>query len=155
MGFMIDTARPQDAAACAQILCSWGQENPWMPRLWTAAQTEAFVSGLIARGSVSVLRGEGGQLSGFLDLNDGWVNCLYLAPHARGQGQGKMLIAHAARLHPSGLHLWCFADNRAAVRFYTRAGFREVARTDGDNDEGLPDIQLYRPADADDSKAEQ
>jgi len=145
MGFVIDAARAEDAAPCAAILMSWVQENAWMPKLWTLPQTEAFVSGLIERGSVSVLRNEAGQVAGFLDLHEGWINCLYLAPQARGQGQGKALIAHAARLHTSGLHLWCFAENQAAVRFYTDAGFREVARTEGDNDEGLPDIQFYRP----------
>lgn len=144
-GFTIEPARPLDAVSCATILMGWVQENAWMPKLWTLPQTEAFLAGLITRGSVTALRDEAGQIAGFLDLHDGWINCLYLAPQARGQGQGKTLIAHAARLHPPGLHLWCFAENQAAVRFYTHAGFREVARTEGDNDEGLPDIQFYRP----------
>ncbi|WP_052245126.1 GNAT family N-acetyltransferase [Halocynthiibacter namhaensis] len=136
-----------DARACADILLDWVRETPWVPELWTHPETETFVRSLIKRGSVSVLRQGDDAVAGFIDAKDGWLNCLYVAKHARGLGQGKMLIDHAARLNPTGLHLWCFAQNQAAVRFYTRAGFREVARTDGDNDEGLPDIQMYRAGD--------
>ena len=145
MGFQIATAQPNDTRACTNILITWVRENDWMPELWTIKQTTEFVADLIQRRTVHVLQDRDRHVVGFLDLHNGWVNCLYLADHARRQGQGKALIHHAARLHPTGLHLWCFAQNQAAIRFYTHLGFRDVARTDGDNDERLPDIQFYRP----------
>ena len=38
--------------------------------------------------------------------------------------------------------LWTFAANTGARRFYERHGFVATRRTDGDNEEGAPDI-LY------------
>ena len=49
-------------------------------------------------------------------------------------------VAKAER--PEGLTLWAFVANEGALRFYAREGFVEVARTDGDNEEGLPDVML-------------
>jgi hypothetical protein len=43
---------------------------------------------------------------------------------------------------PEGLQLWTFASNASAQRFYERHCFVETRRTDGDNEEGAPDI-LY------------
>ncbi len=40
------------------------------------------------------------------------------------------------------LKLWTFQANEDARRFYIREGFREVRMTDGDNEEGLPDVML-------------
>jgi len=137
-------AQGWDAPVCAEILLNWVRQTPWMPELWTMAQTENFVGSLIARGSVQVLRGSDEIIMGFIDVRDGWVNCLYLTKGARRQGFAKLLLDHAARLHPEGLHLWTFAANEGAIRFYQREGFSEVKRTDGDNDEGLPDIQFHR-----------
>jgi hypothetical protein len=44
--------------------------------------------------------------------------------------------------------LWVFVENPGAQRFYQRAGFYEVARTDGsDNEELIPDIRMRRDPD--------
>lgn len=85
------------------------------------------------------------EILGFLALDpaDSLVSSLYLTPEARGQGIGKALLDRAKAECPLGLGLWTFVANTGARRFYEREGFREVARTDGDNEEGLPDI-LFR-----------
>lgn len=41
------------------------------------------------------------------------------------------------------VELWTFVANTGAQSFYRREGFAEMRRTDGDNEEHLPDI-LYR-----------
>jgi hypothetical protein len=43
----------------------------------------------------------------------------------------------------AGLSLWAFLANDRAIDFYGRAGFVEVLRTDGrDNEEHEPDMQM-------------
>jgi hypothetical protein len=38
--------------------------------------------------------------------------------------------------------LWTFVANAGARRFYAREGFVEARRTEGENEEGLPDVLL-------------
>jgi len=51
---------------------------------------------------------------------------------------------HAKSLKPA-LSLWVFEANVDAIRFYKRHGFKEVRRTQGENDEGIPDILMEWP----------
>ncbi|TFL16952.1 GNAT family N-acetyltransferase [Jannaschia formosa] len=81
-------------------------------------------------------------VTGFLALDEaeGCVTALYLAPEARGRGHGAALLRQAKR-DRAALHLWTFEANDRARRFYEVNGFAEEARSDGDNEEGLPDIR--------------
>lgn len=76
-------------------------------------------------------------------LSAGWIEQLYLAPGWTGRGIGARLVRHAQDLAVGPLELWTFASNLGAARFYERHGFVQVDRTDGDNEEGEPDIR-YR-----------
>lgn len=59
------------------------------------------------------------------------------------------LVALAKERRPAGLGLWVFASNTGAVRFYERHGFAVVGGTDGDNEEGAPDLRMqWRPVSA-------
>lgn len=58
-----------------------------------------------------------------------------------GAGIGEVLLAQAKRLRPRGLQLWTFQSNTGARRFYERHGFVAVEQTDGDNEEGAPDVR--------------
>jgi GNAT superfamily N-acetyltransferase len=80
---------------------------------------------------------------GLLVLHDGWVDHLYLAPDRTGQGLGSRLLELAKERRPEGLELWAFQSNLGARRFYERHGFAAVRMTEGDNEEGAPDV-LYR-----------
>ena len=60
---------------------------------------------------------------------------------ARRQGHGRALLDHA-KARADRLSLWTFEANREALAFYAAQGFAETARTDGDNEEGLPDVRL-------------
>jgi GNAT superfamily N-acetyltransferase len=83
-----------------------------------------------------------GAVVGLLVLEPGEVDQLYVDPSRQGEGLGARLLDVAKGLNPAGLELWTFAANAGARRFYARAGFVEVGRTDGDNEEGAPDVRL-------------
>lgn len=111
-----------------------------MPCLHARASMVAFWRGRLAEaeGWVAV---RGGAILGFA-LRDGPdLTALYLAPDARRCGLGARLL-EAARAGQDVLDLWVFAANTSARAFYAKAGFTELQRTDGDNEEGLPDIAL-------------
>jgi GNAT superfamily N-acetyltransferase len=76
-------------------------------------------------------------------LGDGWIDQLYVDAEWTGRGLGSALVDHAKAEAGASLDLWTFASNTRAQRFYERHGFVEVDRTDGENEEGEPDI-CYR-----------
>ena len=80
---------------------------------------------------------------GFLVLEPGWVDHLYLEPSRTGQGVGSHLLDHAKAVQPDGLDLWAFRSNTGARRFYERHGFVAVAFTEGDNEDGAPDVRYH------------
>jgi GNAT superfamily N-acetyltransferase len=83
------------------------------------------------------------EVVALLVLEGDWVDQLYVDPDWTGRGFGSRLIDAAKKQRPSGLDLWTFQSNAGARRFYERHGFAAVAMTDGDNEEGAPDVR-YR-----------
>jgi hypothetical protein len=49
----------------------------------------------------------------------------------------------APRRARAALDLWTFQANLGARNFYERHGFAAVATSDGDNEEGAPDIRYH------------
>jgi GNAT superfamily N-acetyltransferase len=82
-------------------------------------------------------------LAALLVLERDWLSDLYVDPDYTGRGLGSRLVALAKQRSPGGLSLWAFASNLGAGRFYERHGFVVVGGTDGDNEEGMPDVK-YR-----------
>lgn len=93
--------------------------------VWVAEDTDAIVALLV--------------------LEEEWIDQLYVDPDRVGQGVGGLLMAIAKEQHPDGLKLWTFAANAGARRFYERHGFVATASTEGDNEEGAPDIRYEWP----------
>jgi L-amino acid N-acyltransferase YncA len=88
-----------------------------------------------------------GTVAALLVLDGPWVDQLYVDPRRTGQGLGSALVDVGKKQRPGGLELWTFETNAGARRFYQRHGFTEVGRTDGDNEEGAPDVRLrWEPA---------
>ena len=88
----------------------------------------------------------GGAVVALLVLEDEWIDQLYVDPDFIGDGLGSSLIAVAKAERPGGLKLWTFAANTRARRFYERHGFVATGTTDGDNEEGAPDVRYeWRP----------
>jgi GNAT superfamily N-acetyltransferase len=142
-GTTLRPARREDVAACAAIFNAWVDATAWMPRVHDAEDVvRHYREHVLADCAVSVAE-RAGRVVGFLALAEhGQVDALYLDGAARGNGAGAALVAEAKRRHPAGLTLWTFVANTGARRFYAREGFVEVRRTDGDNEEGLPDVLL-------------
>ena len=147
--------RERHAAACAAILDGWIEETAWMPRLHDRASIGRFVHDVVfamrhvfvavpdAPGTVVPSDEPRGFLA--VDIED-MVAALYVAAPARGRGIGRALVERAKAETPGGLRLWTFRPNHAARLFYAREGFEEIGRTEGDNEEGLPDVLLeWRP----------
>ncbi len=83
-----------------------------------------------------------GEVVGLMALHEGWVEHLHVEPAVTSQGIGSRLIDLAKERHPDSLDLWTFQSNAGARRFYERHGFVVVAMTDGDNEEGEPDVHF-------------
>lgn len=82
---------------------------------------------------------------GVLAVSDDWIEHLYVDPSAFGRGIGTRLLSVAKGFRPEGLQLWTFAANAGARRFYERHGFAAVEQTEGDNEEGAPDVRYRWP----------
>lgn len=146
-GWRLAPATPDDAGALATILSDWIDGTEWMPRLHSRGDDLAFVCGLVRQGCVTVAC-RGGQVAGFLALRGDEIAALYVAGDARGQGGGGRLIEDA-KAGTERLALWTFRANAGAVAFYERHGFRAVGGTEGDNEEGLPDVRMVWERDSD------
>lgn len=139
---MIVKAALTDAASCSAILHEWIYENAWFPNHAPESASEQSMRSRIEKGAVYVSRNQN-ETDGFVAFSKGYLDCLYLTPEARNRGLGVQLLTQAKAESPKGLSLWVLEKNKAAVRFYAREGFCEIARGDGsDNEEGLPDIQM-------------
>ncbi|MDM7918812.1 MAG: GNAT family N-acetyltransferase [Methanosarcina sp.] len=64
-----------------------------------------------------------GKIAGFISLAGEIVCALFVAPEAQGKGAGKALLEHAKALK-GRLSLKVYKDNRKAVLFYEKSGFR-------------------------------
>lgn len=113
------------------------RERHWRERLSVASATQ---TGLIAE--------RAGRALGFAYLiadadpaRGTLLDNLHVAPEARGDGIGRHLLSAVARVvdergWPAGLHLWVFAANTAARRFYARHGASEVDRRQLESSDG-------------------
>ncbi|WP_375480740.1 GNAT family N-acetyltransferase [uncultured Jatrophihabitans sp.] len=90
-----------------------------------------------------------GAVVGVLVLADADLHWLFVVPEAQGGGVGSTLLTHAKSRRPDGLALWVFTSNEPARRFYVARGFEVVGGTEGDNEEGAPDLRMaWRPAES-------
>jgi GNAT superfamily N-acetyltransferase len=141
--YSIDVARRGDMAACATILNRWIDETEWMPRIHLAdAVISYYEEEVFAKRKVFVAKADQ-TIAGFAAVDEAaLVTALYVDRSNRRQGVGSLLIDHLKILMPARLRLWTFQNNLLAQKFYARHGFVEINRTDGDNEEGLPDILM-------------
>jgi len=132
-------------ARCGEILNDWIDETPWMPRIHSHEDVVRYHTDFVFDNrDVLIAESDGNEVQGFAATSaDSVITGFYLAPDTRNKGVGHRLLNHIKRAHRSGLSLWTFVANLEAQRFYEREGFAEQRRTNGDNEENLPDI-LYR-----------
>jgi GNAT superfamily N-acetyltransferase len=88
----------------------------------------------------------GEALLGFADVQQEWLDSLYVDPLHTGQGIGAALIDLVKGIRPNGFSLWVFQSNTGARRFYRRHGLVELEHTDGSaNEERSPDLRMAWP----------
>lgn len=135
----IRPAVAEDIPACATIINDWIDSRNWMPRIHTRDEVEAFYRDFVFPNRELWVIGD--PVAGYMGLNRDTdeVTTLYVA--TPGQGLGKALLDQA-KSRRNALELWTFVANEGARRFYAREGFVEIKETDGDNEEGLPDVLL-------------
>lgn len=138
---MIRPATESDAAGIAAYYCDIRLAT--VPSIHPEAEVAEWIrTVMIPRGGSWVWE-EGGEVVGWLDVHDGWVNQLQCARGATGKGIGKRLLDFAKERSPEELRLWAFQVNTGARRFYAREGFIEEYWGDGaDNEEGEPDVRM-------------
>ena len=141
---IIRAAMLRDMSECAEIVNAWIDATKWMPRVHPREDVAEFYRDTVfTRFEVFVAENDN-HVAGMVALApDNTVSALYVHGDERGKGVGKALLDHAKKKAEGPVELWTFVANRDAQAFYKREGFAEVGRTDGDNEEKLPDI-LYR-----------
>ena len=141
---MIRRAGVDDAAGVAEVyLRSRAASVPAIPApVHTDDDVRGwFASIVLVEREVWVATLPAGEIVALLVVDGDWVDQLYVDPDRVGGGIGTQLLGHAKAERPGGLQLWAFEANTGARRFYERHGFVAVERTDGDNEEGAPDVR--------------
>jgi len=138
---VIRAATPADAEAVARIFREARAEAmPWLPVLHTAAEDVQWFRGVLA-GEAWVFE-DAGVPVGYAAMKDGELHDLYVAPGSQRRGVGGALFAEVQAAYPDGFRFWVFRDNTRARPFYEARGCVVVDSSDGENEEGLPDV-LY------------
>jgi putative acetyltransferase len=99
-------------------------------------EIEAMVAGFLPRAPLWVAVDDADRATGFMLLDDGHMEALFIDPAHRGAGIGRALVEHGLRLQPD-LSTDVNAQNEQAVGFYLRLGFRATGRSETD-DQGRP-----------------
>lgn len=144
----IRPAGPADAAAvAATYLAARRAAAPRMPLpVHPEAEVRAWVAGKVAGDDEVWVACRAGEVVGYLALARDWLDDLYVAPAAAGQGVGSAMLATAQSLRPTGFALWVFEANEPARAFYRRRGLVELEHTDGSgNEERAPDLRMAWP----------
>jgi GNAT superfamily N-acetyltransferase len=107
----------------------------------TEAEVHAWFDEVVLPGRDVWVAEEHDNVTAVLVLEREWIDQLYVDPGHVGRGIGSRLMAVAKLQRPSGLKLWTFQANVRAQRFYERHGFVATGSTEGDNEEGAPDVR--------------
>ena len=139
---IIRPARLEDMDACAAIHSDWIDATDWMPQRSRTTEEVArhYREGAFVKRRILVAELDE-AVAGYLsvDAASEEITALFVGP--RGGGIGTALMQEAQAEHAQ-LWLWTFQQNDGARRFYARQGFAELERSEGENDEGLPDVRL-------------
>ncbi|MCA1781422.1 MAG: N-acetyltransferase family protein [Dermatophilaceae bacterium] len=143
----IRPARPSDAADLADLY--WRARQTSVPAIPPPVHPRESITEWM-RETVLVERRtwvpiDAHQIVGILVIEDpDWIDQLYVEPDLLGRGIGTLLLRQALQHTRGPARLWCFQSNAPARRFYERHGFVATAWTEGDNEEGAPDVLYIR-----------
>lgn len=104
-------------------------------------QIKTYVPQALAGVAHLIVAGEGHTPLGFMGVENGRLEMLFLAPEARGKGLGKRLLRHGIQAY-GVRELTVNEQNPQAVQFYEHLGFTRYKRTPCD-EQGAPYPLLY------------
>lgn len=137
-------AAPEDAGEITDVyLASRADALPFVRWAHGDKDVRAWVPDVLMRRCRVWVARRDGLIVGFMALDGGDLNQLYLRPGHYRQGIGSRLLDIAKRECPGRLQLFTFQHNAPARAFYEAHGFRAVRFSNGSgNEEGEPDV-LY------------
>jgi len=136
----IRRAAVDDAATIAEVYFASRDTAPMPPGIHPFDDVREYTRSVLPDRD-AWLAYESDRAVGVMILQDDQLNWMFIRPEAQGRGVGTALMELAKQERPDGLALWVFEMNVPAQRFYEKHGFVPVRRTDGDNEEGAPDIR--------------
>jgi putative acetyltransferase len=113
--------------------------HPFVPATFWASYKSAMKEKYLPLAENYVFEQEG-KVTGFISLAGEKVCALFVAPEAQGKGEGKALLEHAKALKGK-LSLKVYRDNRKAIIFYEKSGFR-AAGEETDNYTGCLQVLM-------------
>jgi len=147
--FEIREAEPGDAPVIAEIhLAARREAMSYLHRPHTDDETRDWFRDAVGDRSSAwwVARIEE-EIVGYMLIDSGSIDHLYVRPDWLRRGVGVSLLNKAKALSPDRLELWTFQRNTSATAFYEAQGFCTVAFTEGRNEEREPDVKYeWRPA---------
>ncbi|MGH3502748.1 MAG: GNAT family N-acetyltransferase [Nocardioidaceae bacterium] len=156
-GVALRRSDPSEADAVADLYLRVRQDN--IDRIPAVVHSDvdvrAWVREVLFRQYDVWVADRGGAVVGMMVLAppDG-LEHLYLDSSVTGSGLGSRLVTVAKQELDGMIQLWTFQANEGAQRFYARHGFVPVEWTEGDNEEGEPDVRLVFTQDARSSESE-
>jgi GNAT superfamily N-acetyltransferase len=130
-----------DAPAIAAVFLEARRAMTYLPVVHTDNEAAPHFYEMVMRSEVLVAERDG-LVIGFAAVHDGWLDHVNVHLSFQSAGIGSRLIAWAQEISPTGLDLWVFQRNTRAHALYLSHGWRDVLSTDGDNEEGQPDIRM-------------
>jgi ribosomal protein S18 acetylase RimI-like enzyme len=144
MDAAIIPARSCDLDALAQVwFRSARAAHPYLPQLQalTAETAQEVFRDHIAPGLELWVAREAGTPVGFVGLQGGLLDRLYVDPPAQRRGWGGRLLNLARARRPEGLRLFTHQQNAAARGFYEQHGFVIVRFGVSPPPESVPDVE--------------
>jgi GNAT superfamily N-acetyltransferase len=141
-------ARQGEAEAAGELMWRVREQStgPIPPQIHSLEETRVWMRDQFATHEAWVGDFRGELVALMLLRPPDWLGHLYIDSSFTARGLGSRLVEIAKSQYPRGLQLWTFQSNAGARRFYERLGFTAVAWTDGDNEEGAPDVRYeWRP----------
>ena len=134
-------ATSDDAADVAEVFLDSFHATYEFPLAHTDDDVRGWIRDRLIPDHETWVATDDGRVVALMALAPGWLEQLYVAPDRLGEGIGSRLMAIAKASQPGGLQLWTFQVNDRARGFYERHGFVAVEQTDGNNEEGQPDVR--------------
>ncbi|WP_405690182.1 GNAT family N-acetyltransferase [Streptomyces sp. NBC_00057] len=146
-GVRLRLAEPAHAGEITAVfLASRTEAMPYLPRLYSDEQTQAWIEAVVLPGSTVWVAetADSGEIVGFAALDGTVLDHLYLRPDVQRRGIGSTLLAAVKESGPREVSLHVFQRNEAARAFYERHGFTAGEFNDGSrNEEKEPDVTYH------------